>query len=120
MENERFPSIDLIEQIPDGSFADTMFVLERSLAFGYRFFPRMTSESVRDDLAKIYPSPISDEILKELPISACIWRDSETEWGAAVNLGADGSKVAKGASASDAALRLWLKLRNFNNATLHN
>ena len=120
MENERFPSIDLIEQIPVGSFADTMFVLERSLAFGDRFFPRMTSESVKDDLAKIYPAPISDEILKELPVSTCIWRDSETEWGAAVNLGNANCRVSKGESASDAALRLWLKLRNFDNATLHN
>ena len=120
MKEKRFPSIRLIEQIPVRSFVDTMFVLERSLAFGDRFFPRMTSESVRDDLAKIYPAPICDEILNELPVSTCIWRDSETEWGAAVNLGTEGCKVAKGASASDAALGLWLKLRNFDNATLHN
>lgn len=61
-----------------------------------------------------------DDIMQKLPILACIWRDSETEWGVAVNLGNDNCRVSKGASASDAALRLWLKLRNFDNATLHN
>ena len=118
--DKRFASIRLIKQIPAGSFHDTLFVLERSLAFGDRFFPRITSETVPNELAKIYPAPISDEILEELPVSTCIWRDSENEWGAAVNLGEDGCRVAKGTSASDAALGLWFKLRNSDNATIHN
>lgn len=59
---------------------------------------------------ELKPCPFIDDIMQKLPISACIWRDSETEWGAAVNLGTEGCKVAKGASASDAALKLLEKL----------
>lgn len=61
-----------------------------------------------------------DEILEELPVSTCIWRDSENEWGAAVNLGEDGCRVAKGTSARDAALKLLEKLEAKGNATIHN
>lgn len=51
-----------------------------------------------------------DDIMQKLPISTLFWRDSENEWGAAVNLGADDCKVAKGTSAMDAMRRLLEKL----------
>ena len=51
-----------------------------------------------------------DGIMQKLPISTLFWRDSESEWGAAVNLGGNGCKVAKGTSAADAALKLLEKL----------
>lgn len=63
---------------------------------------------------ELKPCPFIDDIMQKLPVSACIWRDSETEWGAAVNLGADGCKVAKGASATDAALKLLEKLEELS------
>ena len=64
---------------------------------------------------EIKPCPICgypeiDGIMQKLPISTLFWRDSENEWGAAVNLGADDCKVAKGTSAADAALKLLEKL----------
>lgn len=54
--------------------------------------------------------PEIDDIMQKLPISTLFWRDSENEWGAAVNLGADDCKVAKGTSAMDAMRRLLEKL----------
>ena len=64
---------------------------------------------------EIKPCPICgypgiDGIMQKLPISTLFWRDSENEWGAAVNLGGNGCKVAKGTSATDAALKLLEKL----------
>ena len=54
--------------------------------------------------------PEIDDIMQKLPISTLFWRDSENEWGAAVNLGAYDCKVAKGTSATDAASKLLEKL----------
>lgn len=62
---------------------------------------------------------ILGSLFSKLPVNSCVWRDSESEWGAAVNLGGNGCKAAKGKSALDATLNLLDKLE-VENATFHN
>ena len=67
-------------------------------------------EAINDWNTRARENDSVDDIMQKSPVTTLFWRDSENEWGAAVNLGADDCKVAKGTSATDAALKLLEKL----------